>query len=86
MFPLNSNTPYIKDTGERARLGSVVGGGGSDTPELPDYSISDAGKVLGVNDDGTLAWVIVSGSSFGRGVSKINGNVIVTGKEVSDAN
>lgn len=55
MFPLNSNTPYIKDTGERARLGQIVGGG-ADTPELPDYSISDAGKVLTVGEDGSLEW------------------------------
>lgn len=54
MFPLNSNTPYIKDTGERARLGQIVGG--SDTPELPDYGIADAGKVLTVGDDGSLEW------------------------------
>lgn len=55
MFPLNSNTPYIKDTGERARLGQIVGGG-ADTPELPDYSVSDAGKVLTVGEDGSLEW------------------------------
>lgn len=54
MFPLNSNTPYIKDTGERARLGQIVGG--SDTPELPDYGVADAGKVLTVGEDGSLEW------------------------------
>lgn len=56
MFPLKANDPYIKATGERSTLGSVVGGGGSDTPELPEYSIADAGKVLKVADDGTLEW------------------------------
>ena len=56
MFPLKANDPYIKETGERSTLGSVVGGGGSDTPELPDYSIADAGKVLKVGDDGSLEW------------------------------
>ena len=55
MFPLKANDPYIKETGERSTLGKVVGGG-SDTPELPDYSIADAGKVLKVGDDGTLEW------------------------------
>lgn len=54
MFPLNSNTPYVKDTGERARLGQIVGG--SDTQELPDYGIADAGKVLTVGEDGSLEW------------------------------
>lgn len=56
MFPLNANDPYIKATGERSTLGSVVGGGGSDTPELPEYSIADAGKVLTVGEDGSLEW------------------------------
>lgn len=56
MFPLKANDPYIKETGERSTLGNVVGGGGSDTPELPDYSIADAGKVLKVGDDGSLEW------------------------------
>lgn len=55
MFPLKANDPYIKATGERSTLGSVVGGG-SDTPELPDYGIADAGKVLTVADDGSLEW------------------------------
>lgn len=56
MFPLKANDPYIKATGERSTLGSVVGGGGSDTPELPDYGIADAGKVLTVGEDGSLEW------------------------------
>lgn len=62
MFPLNSNTPYVKDTGERARLGQILGG--SDTPELPDYGIADAGKVLTVGEDGSLEWD-TSGSGGG---------------------
>lgn len=39
MFPLNSNNPYIKDTGERTTLGAVIGsgGGGGDEPYTPDY-------------------------------------------------
>lgn len=56
MFPLKANDPYIKETGERSTLGSIVGGGGSDTPKLPDYGIADAGKVLTVGDDGSLEW------------------------------
>lgn len=56
MFPLKANDPYIKATGERSTLGSVVGGGGSDTPELPEYGIADAGKVLTVGEDGSLEW------------------------------
>lgn len=62
MFPLNSNMPYIKDTGERDKLGNVIGSGGGSS-DLPEYSIADAGKVLGVDEDGDLAWVTVSGGN-----------------------
>lgn len=41
MFPLNSNTPYVKDTGERARLGQIVGGSST----LPTASASTKGGV-----------------------------------------
>lgn len=45
--------PYINDTGERDRLGNVLGSGGS---ELPEYDIEDAGKILSVDDTGELEW------------------------------
>ena len=61
MFPLKANDPYIKATGERSTLGSELGGGGSDTPELPEYSIADAGKVLEVDNDGDLEWKMIGG-------------------------
>lgn len=41
MFPLNSNTPYVKDTGERARLGQIVGGSST----LPTASAETKGGV-----------------------------------------
>lgn len=38
MFPLNSNMPYIKDNGERDKLGNVIGsGGGGGGSITPDY-------------------------------------------------
>lgn len=38
MFPLNSNMPYIKDNGERDKLGNVIGsGGGCGGSITPDY-------------------------------------------------
>ena len=56
MFPLNSNQAYIKDTGERTTLGDVIGSGGGGSSELPEYSTSNAGQVLIVDDDGELTW------------------------------
>ena len=57
MFPLNSNLPYIKDDGTRDKLGNVIGsGGGGGGSELPDYSETDAGKVLKVDNEGLLEW------------------------------
>ena len=70
MFPLNSNMPYVKDTGERDRLGNVIGSGGGS--ELPAYTIADAGKILAVDDTGKLAWVDApAGSSFGSAQTHI---------------
>lgn len=54
MFPLKANEPYIKETGERSTLGAMLGeGGGSD---LPEYTEADAGKYLGVDEEGSLEW------------------------------
>lgn len=52
-------------------------------PELPAYGIAEAGKVLGVDDNGDLAWVTVSGSSaFVRAKTIANGiNVSTSAKE-----
>ena len=60
MVPLNSNNPYIKDTGERTTLGKVIGSGGGGSSELPEYDITDAGKVLMVDNTGFLEWGSVS--------------------------
>lgn len=54
MFPLNSNMSYIKDNGERDKLGNVIGSGSGS--ELPTHSVADAGKVLTVGEDGSLEW------------------------------
>lgn len=40
-------------------------------PELPAYGIADAGKVLGVDENGELAWVTVSGAPRQYGASRI---------------
>lgn len=58
MFPIKSSDAYIKENGKRSTIGAELGtgGGGGGGSDLPEYSISDAGKVLTVGDDGELEW------------------------------
>lgn len=66
MFPLNSNMPYIKDNGERDKLGNVIREGGGGSSDLPEYDIGDAGKALTVGEDGELEWGTIDGfGNFG---------------------
>ena len=55
MFPINWNDLFRKKDGT---LGTMedLGGGGS---VLPEHSSSDAGKVLGVDNEGELQWEIL---------------------------
>lgn len=53
MFPLNNNDEYIDSTGKRSKLGDAMSSGESN---IPEYSESDAGKVLTVGEDGELIW------------------------------
>ena len=78
-FPLNSNDPYIKDTGERSTLGAVIGSGGGGSSELPEYSIADAGKVLTVDDSGDLEWVTPATPSEGNRYAAANINAPALG-------
>ena len=84
MFPLNSNTTYIEDSGKRARLGDVVGGGGGS--DIPEYDVADAGKVLMVDDSGELEWSTVSGAprQYGNYISNVpEMNITTSVKEVT---
>lgn len=85
MFPKKASDAYIKSTGERSTLGTVIGsgGGGGGGSDLPPHSAADAGKVLAVTDTGALAWSSVSGSSnFASVKSPVPAaNVSTSGKE-----
>lgn len=84
MRPIPWNKAFRKKDGSLVNMEDIGGGGGSS--ELPEYSEADAGKVLGVDEEGELAWVTVNGTSFARANSKAPVNIIVSGKEVSNAN
>ena len=59
MFPIPWNKAYRKKDGTVVNIEDVTGGGGGGS-ELPEYTSADAGKVLGVTEEGTLAWVEVA--------------------------
>ena len=63
MFPIPWNKAYRKKDGTLVNMEDVTGGGGGGS-ELPDYSAEDAGKVLGVTEEGELAWVEVTGGGL----------------------
>ena len=69
MFPIPWNKAFRKKDGSLVNM-EDIGGGSSD---LPEYSSEDAGKVLGVTQDGTLAWVTVSG---GSNYSKVTSSIL----------
>lgn len=58
MFPIRWNEIFRKKDGT---LGTMedLGGGGS---EFPEYDEGDAGKVLGVDDEGELKWTTINGT------------------------
>lgn len=59
MFPISWNKAFRKKDGTLVNMEDIGGGGGGS--ELPPHTIADAGKVLGVDENGNLAWVNVSG-------------------------
>lgn len=62
MFPISWNNIFRKKDGGLITMDEAMSGGGGGG-SLPPHSAADAGKVLGVTNDGTLAWVSVSTSS-----------------------
>lgn len=54
MRPIPWNKAFRKKDGSLVNMEDIGGGGGGS--ELPEHSAADAGKVLGVNDEGNLVW------------------------------
>lgn len=72
-FPLNSNDPYIKSTGERSTLGSVIGG---TSYTLPAATASKLGGIkvgtgLSITEDGTLSATAVSVSPYASNAQEV---------------
>lgn len=82
MFPIPWNKAFRKKDGTLVNMEDATGGGSGGN--LPEHTVEDAGKVLGVTNDGSLAWVEVSGgsTSFKANSEILAGNVIVTAEEV----
>jgi len=55
MFPIPWNRAFRKKDGTLVNMEDIAGGGSGG--ELPEHSSADAGKVLGVDDDGSLGWM-----------------------------
>ena len=62
MFPIPWNKAFRKKDGTIVNIADAMSGGGGGS-DLPPHSAADAGKVLGVLEDGTLGWVTVSGGN-----------------------
>lgn len=60
MFPISWNNIFRKKDGGLITMDEAMSGGGGGA-SLPPHTAEDAGKVLGVTNDGTLAWITVSG-------------------------
>lgn len=89
MFPISWNSIFRKKDGSLTSMDEAIsaGGGGGGGESLPPHSEADAGKVLGVTNDGSLAWIEVSGG--GGGYSRISNvlvpdvNITTTAEEVT---
>lgn len=59
MFPIPWNKAYRKKDGTVVNIDDAIKESGSS--DIPEYSAADAGKVLGVNEEGNLVWIEVTG-------------------------
>lgn len=83
MFPISWNNIFRKKDGGLISMDEAISGGGGGS--LPPHSAADAGKVLGVSNDGTLAWIEVSsgGNRYSNGSSNVTANVSTSSEEVT---
>lgn len=82
MFPIPWNKMFRKKDGGLITIDEAMSGGGD---SLPPHSAADAGKVLGVTNDGTLAWIEVSsgGNRYSNGTSSVTANISTSSEEVT---
>ena len=50
----------MKNDGSVVPVGDVIGGGGGGS-DIPEHTVADAGKVLGVDNAGELEWTTING-------------------------
>lgn len=83
MFPISWNNIFRKKDGALVTMDEAMSGGGGGS--IPPHSAADAGKVLGVTNDGSLAWVEVSsgGNRYSNAFSNIAANVSISSEEVT---
>lgn len=58
MFPIPWNRAFRKKDGTLVNMEDIAGGGGGES--LPEHTLEDAGKLLGVAGDNSLAWISAS--------------------------
>lgn len=85
MFPIPWNKAYRKKDGGLVTMDEAISGGGGGGGSLPPHSAADAGKVLGVTNDGNLAWVEVSGGSTSYKATSVllPENIVISAEEVT---
>ena len=84
MFPISWDKMFRTKGGSLVKMDEAISGGGGGG-SIPPHSEADAGKVLGVTNDGTLAWVEVSsgGNRYSDAGSNVIANVSTSSEEVT---
>lgn len=86
MFPISWDKMFRTKAGSLVKMDEAISGGGGGGGSLPPHSAADAGKVLGVTNDGSLAWVEVGGGGGYTKVSSLlipDANITSVAKEVT---